>query len=153
MYSCGYNSRLPRTRTKIHIFQRSQLSPKGICLLSYFSRYLCLFVFIRGFPYPLFSFLSLAWPIEDPVFAGNDQVSISNKKGLLNVCSPKSEKGCGLNARSPEWFFEESGYPLLFRTTGCPAAAAAAAPIARRILKVLEWEVDIMDFLSIFWSV
>jgi hypothetical protein len=26
-------------------------------LLSYFSKYLCLFVFIRGFPYPLFSFL------------------------------------------------------------------------------------------------
>jgi len=42
-----------------------------------------------------------------------------------------------LNARSPELFFGESGYPLPFRTTGCPAAAAAAAPIARRALKVL----------------
>jgi hypothetical protein len=28
-------------------------------------------------------------------------------------------------------FFEEFGYPLPFRTTGCPAAAAAAALIAR----------------------
>jgi hypothetical protein len=55
-----------------------------------------------------------------------------------------------LNARSPERFFEESGYPLLFRTTGCPAAAAAAAPIARHILKVLELEANIMGFLSFF---
>jgi len=42
-----------------------------------------------------------------------------------------------LNARSPELFFGESGYPLPFRTTGCPAAAAAAALIARCALKVL----------------
>jgi len=55
-----------------------------------------------------------------------------------------------LNARSPELFFGESGYPLPFRTTGCPAAAAAAAPIARCALKVLIMEMGIMDFLSFF---
>jgi hypothetical protein len=55
-----------------------------------------------------------------------------------------------LNARSPDLFFEESGYPLPFRTTGCPAAAAAAALIARRTQKVLGMEAGIMDFLSFF---
>ena len=59
------------------------------------------------------------------------------KKGLLKIYSPLNLKGCGFNARSPELFFEESGYPLPFRTTGCPAAAAAAALIARCALNVL----------------
>jgi hypothetical protein len=85
-----------------------------------------------------------SWFILDSAFLSHicdlysiKQVSISNKKGLLRVCSPKNQKGCGLNARSPELFFGESGYPLPFRTTGCPAAAAAAALIARCALKVL----------------
>jgi len=47
-------------------------------------------------------------------------------------------------------FLGESGYLLPFRTTGCPAAAAAAALIARRAQKVLGMEEGIMDFLSFF---
>jgi len=49
-------------------------------------------------------------------------------------------------------FLGESGYPLPFRTTGCPAAAAAAALIARRVQKVLVMEAGIIDFLLFFWS-
>jgi len=55
-----------------------------------------------------------------------------------------------LNARSPECFLGESGYLLPFRTTGCPAAAAAAALIARRAQKVLGMEAEIMGSLSLF---
>jgi hypothetical protein len=57
-----------------------------------------------------------------------------------------------VNARSPELFFGESGYPLPFRTTGCPAAAAAAL-IARCALKVLKMEADVMGFPSFFLDV
>jgi len=46
-------------------------------------------------------------------------------------------------------FFEESGYPLPFRTTGCPAAAAAAL-VARHALIILKIEADIIGFLSSF---
>jgi hypothetical protein len=54
-----------------------------------------------------------------------------------------------LNACNPDLVFEESGYPLPFRTTGCPAAAAAAL-IARHALKILEMEAGIIGFLSFF---
>jgi hypothetical protein len=54
-----------------------------------------------------------------------------------------------LNACSPDLVFEESGYPLLFRTTGRPAAAAAAL-IARHALKILKMEADIIWFPFIF---
>jgi len=47
-------------------------------------------------------------------------------------------------------FLGESGYLLPFRTTGCPAAAAAAALIARRAQKVLSMEAGIIGFLSFF---
>lgn len=47
------------------------------------------------------------------------------------------------------YFFGESGYPLPFRTTGCPAAAAAAALIARCALKVLVVE-DGITKISLF---
>jgi hypothetical protein len=50
-------------------------------------------------------------------------------------------------------FLGEFGYPLSLRTTGCPAAAAAATLIARCALKVLEIEAGIMDFLSFFLGV
>jgi hypothetical protein len=56
----------------------------------------------------------------------------TNKKGNKKF-SPLIEKGCGLNAYSPDLIFEESGYQLPFRTTGCPAAAAAAL-VARHAL-------------------
>jgi len=55
-----------------------------------------------------------------------------------------------LNACSPDLVFEESGYPLPFRTTGCPAAAAAAPIAARHALKILKMEADIIGSLSIF---
>jgi hypothetical protein len=54
-----------------------------------------------------------------------------------------------LNARSPDLVFEEFGYPLPFRTTGRPAAAAAAL-IARHALKILKMEAGIIGFLSFF---
>jgi len=54
-----------------------------------------------------------------------------------------------LNTCSPDLVFEESGYLLLFRTTGCPAAAAAA-PIARHALKILNLEAGIIGSLSFF---
>jgi hypothetical protein len=54
-----------------------------------------------------------------------------------------------LNACSPDLVFEESGYPLPFRTTGCPAAAAAAL-IARHALKILKMEADIIWVPFIF---
>jgi hypothetical protein len=59
-----------------------------------------------------------------------------------------------LNARSPEIFFGESGYPLPFRTTGCPAAAAAAALIARYALKVLVVKagITIISFFKILFA-
>jgi len=55
-----------------------------------------------------------------------------------------------LNACSPDLVFEESGYPLPFRTTGCPAAAAAAPIAARHALKILKMEAGVIGFLSFF---
>jgi hypothetical protein len=47
-------------------------------------------------------------------------------------------------------FFEESGYPLPIKATGCPAAAAAAALIARYAHIVLMVKAVNMGFLSFF---
>jgi hypothetical protein len=56
-----------------------------------------------------------------------------------------------LKACSPDLVFEESGYPLPFRTAGCPAVAAAAL-IARDALKILKMEADIIWVPFIFQS-
>jgi hypothetical protein len=144
--------RLPRTRTKIHIFQRSQLFPKGICFLPFLFLKILVFIGVHpNFPNIFIPIFSFHFPVFYPTPLIRNQMSRFQltKKGLHNICSPKNQKSCGLNARSPELFFGEFGYPLPFRTTGCPAAAAAAALIARCALKVLKMEAGIMNFLFI----
>jgi hypothetical protein len=63
-----------------------------------------------------------------------------------------NKKGPRVIARSPGFFIGKSDHPLPSRSAGHPAAAAAAAMIARSAFRILEVEVVIICFLLLFLS-